>query len=146
MMRLAILLPAAALVLSACSPPAEIEAHDAYVRLAAVKGNPAAAYFTLHGGAEDATLMEVGTTVAIKTEMHESMKSGAGMTMKPIASLPLPAQGTLTFAPGGKHVMLFDVNPGIKRGSTVPLTFTFTNGQRVQYKAVAIGAGDPAPE
>ncbi|MGY4397752.1 copper(I)-binding protein [Sphingomonas sp. UYAg733] len=151
MMRLATLLPAAALVLSACSPPAEIEAHDAYVRLAAVKGNPAAAYFTLQGGAEDATLMSVGTTVAIKTEMHESMKSsagkaGAGMTMKPIADLPLPALGTLTFAPGGKHVMLFDVNPGIKRGSTVPLTFTFTNGRRVEYKAVAIGAGDPAPE
>ncbi|MGH6616521.1 copper chaperone PCu(A)C [Sphingomonas sp.] len=145
-MRLAILLSAAALVLSACSAPAEIEARDGYVRLAAVKGRPAAAYFTLHGGAADATLMSVDSTVAIKSEMHESMKAGAGMTMKPIQDLPLPAQGTLAFTPGGKHVMLFDVNPGIKPGSVVPLTFTFTSGQRVSYKARAIGAGDPAPE
>ncbi|MES2057030.1 MAG: copper chaperone PCu(A)C, partial [Pseudomonadota bacterium] len=86
------------------------------------------------------------STVAIKAEMHESMKAGAGMTMKPISDLPLPAGGEIKFAPGGKHVMLFDVNPGIKRGSLVPLTFTFLNGQRVEHKAVAIAAGDSAPE
>jgi copper(I)-binding protein len=145
-MRPAILLTAAALTLSACQQPKEIEVRDGFVRLAAVKGNPAAAYFTLHGGAEDATLMSVGSTVAIKAEMHESMKMGAGMTMKPIGDIPLPASGEIKFAPGGRHVMLFDVNPGIKPGAAVPLTFTFTNGQRVDYRARAIGAGDPVPE
>jgi hypothetical protein len=27
----------------------------------------------------------------------------------------------------------------------VPLLFTFADGQRITYKATAVGAGDPAP-
>ncbi|MEG3123484.1 copper chaperone PCu(A)C [Sphingomonas sp. GB1N7] len=131
--------------LAGCSPPAQIAAEGAYVRLSAVPRNPAAAYFTLKGGPADVTLMSVESTVAIRSEMHESMKSGTMMSMKPIQPVPLPAHGEVKFAPGGKHVMLFDMNPGIKRGSKVPLLFTFTNGQRVRTNAIAIAAGDPPP-
>ena len=136
----------AVLSLGACSPPAELDADHAYVRLPAVKGNPAAAYFTLHGGASDVTLISVGSTVAIKAEMHESMKSGNMASMKALGELAVPAEKTIEFAPGGRHVMLFDMNPGIKRGSIVPLTFQFGNGVRFERKAVAISAGDPPPK
>ena len=144
-MRLLPSLLLATLPLAACSPPKTISIENAYVRLPAVPRNPAAAYFTLHGGAEDATLIMVGTTVAIRAEMHESMKSGNMASMKPLPQIALPADATLAFAPGGKHVMFFDMNPGIKRGSIVPLLFTFSNGQRVSAKAIAIAAGDPPP-
>ena len=66
-------------------------------------------------------------------------------SMKPIQQVRVPAGSDLVFAPGGKHVMLFDVNPGIKPGSPVPLLFTFADGQRITYKATAVGAGDGAP-
>lgn len=134
------------LALAACSPPPQIDADAAYVRLPAVKGNPAAAYFTVHGGTADTALFSVSSPVAIRAEMHESMKSGAMTSMKPIGQVPLPAKSTLVFGPGGRHVMLFDINPGIKRGSKVPLTFTFSNGLRFERKAIAIAAGDPPPK
>ena len=134
------------LALGGCSRPALLDADHGYVRLPAVKGNPAAAYFTLHGAAADATLISVGSPVAIRAEMHESMKSGSMSSMKPIQQIAVPANATLEFAPGGRHVMLFDLNPVVKRGSIVPLTFQFGNGVRFERKALAIGAGDPPPE
>ncbi|MFA6114340.1 MAG: copper chaperone PCu(A)C [Sphingomonas sp.] len=137
------------LALAGCESPKEIHVTNAWVRLAAVPRGPAAAYFTLHGGPADATLVSVTSDVSIRAEMHESMTSGslAGSmaSMKPIQQVALPAGGEIAFAPGGKHVMLFDVNPGIKPGAPVPLLLTFADGQRVTYKATAVGAGEGAP-
>ena len=133
------------LALAGCGSPKEMHVSNAWVRLAAVPRGPAAAYFTLHGGPADATLVSISSDVAIRAEMHESMTSGAMTSMKPIQQFRVPAGSDLVFAPGGKHVMLFDVNPGIKPGSPVPLLFTFADGQRITYKATAVGAGEGAP-
>lgn len=129
--------------LAACSAPPELSVDDAWVRLNAVPSRPAAAYFTLHGGAADATLINVTTDVAVRSEMHESMSGG----MKPLASVAVPATGKVAFRPGGRHVMLFNVNPGIRPGERrMLLTFTFSDGTRIQRKAQVLGAGDPAPQ
>ena len=143
-MRITVLL-AAFLALGACEGPKEIHVSSAWVRLPTAPGRPAAAYFTLHGGATDATLISVSSEVAIKAEIHETGRSGNMSSMKPIGQLPLPAGSDLVFAPGGKHVMLFDVNPRIKPSALAPLLFTFADGRRVVYKATVIGAGDAPP-
>jgi periplasmic copper chaperone A len=148
MRRLSVLLLAtlpAALPLASCGKPQAITIDHAWVRLAAVPKNPAAAYFTIHGGSKDETLVSVDTAVSIRSEMHESMDTGGMSTMKPIASVPIPAGGTVTFAPGGKHVMFFDMNPGITPGTRVPMLFTFADGERIEISGRGIGAGDPAP-
>jgi periplasmic copper chaperone A len=135
-----------AVALAGCSQPKELYVSDAWVRLPAAAGRPAAAYFTLHGGAADATLITVSTDVAIKTELHETRTEGGRTTMAPLPSIPVPARGTVPFAPGGRHVMLFDVNPGVKPGGTMTLTFSFSNGLRIQQDASVIAAGSPAPK
>ena len=135
----------AALCVAGCSPPPTLSVDKAYVRLAAAPGRPAVAYFTIHGGTADRVLIDVSSDVSIKSEMHESMTSGAMATMKPIDQVPVRAGSAVTFAPGGKHVMLFDVNPSIKAGQRVLLTFTFSNNQRIEFNAPAIPAGAPAP-
>jgi len=71
---------------------------------------------------------------------------GAMATMRPIAAIPLPANGTIRFAPGGRHVMMFGLNPTLTPGASTLLTFAFADGSRLQRKAWAIGAADPAPE
>jgi len=134
------------LALAACNKPKVITISNAWVRLSAVQKNPAAGYFTIHGGGKDATLVNVWSAVAIRTELHESMSSGGMSSMKPIAGVAIPAGQTVTFAPGGKHVMLFDMNPSITPGTRVPLLFVFADGQRIETSARGIGAGDPAPQ
>jgi copper(I)-binding protein len=142
------LLPAiGALLLTGCLAPDEISIDDAWVRLAAVKGNPAAAYFTVHGGPTDATIIAAYSDVSIKSEMHESMGGGGMASMKPLSSVRVPANTDVAFKPGGKHVMLYDMNPGIVPGGRpVLITLSFADGTRLSRKAVVYGAGDPGPE
>lgn len=120
---------------------------DAWVRLPAVAGRPAAAYFTLHAGAVDTTLTGVTTDAAIRTELHETRAAanGRGMTMAALRSVAVPANGSVGFVPGGRHVMLFDIDPRVRAGGTITLALTFSDGRRIQQQARVIGAGDPPP-
>ena len=138
---------AAVVALAGCAQPAQLSVDGAWVRLAAVKGRPAAAYFTIHGGPTDATLINVTTDVAIRAEMHESMASGGVSSMKPIARVAIPAKTEIVFAPGGRHVMLFDMNPGIIPGDRrITFTFSFADGTRILQNATVVGAGDTGPK
>ena len=137
---------AVAVTLAACGQPKQIFVDQAWVRLAAVPGRPAAAYFTLHGGKTDATLLTVTSPVTIRSELHETTSQNGAMSMRPIGRVALPASSKVAFAPGGKHVMLFDVNPGIKPGADVPMRFTFADGLQIEYNAKAIAAGDAPPK
>lgn len=138
---------AAAVLLSGCQQPSEVGADGAWVRLPAVNGRPGAAYFTLRGGSQPATLLAVSAPFAVRTELHESMAGHEGMmSMAPIKDVAVPAGATVAFAPGGKHVMLFDIAPTLKPGERAPLTLAFADGKKLEVQAVVVGAGDPAPK
>lgn len=136
---------AAALLVAGCGEPAELAADGAWVRLPAVGGRPGAAYFTLHGGSSADTLLAVTTPAALRAELHESMAHGGVTHMQPLRDVAVPANGTLAFAPGGRHVMLFDLGPKVKPGTTVPLALSFAGGKRLAVQAKVVGPGDPAP-
>ena len=144
-MRRAIFLGLSALVgaaaLTGCSQKPELYAEEGWVRLAAVPGRPAAAYFVVHGGPKPLDLISVSSDVAITSEMHED-----GMAMKKVDTVPIPAGGTVAFQPGGRHVMLYDMNPGVKPGRILSLLLTFSDGTRLRQGARVIGAADPAPQ
>ena len=145
-MRTVLTLGFIAATLAGCGQPKQLYIDHAWVRLAAVPSNPAAAYFNIHGGPAAATLINVSTDVAIRTEMHQSMAKDGMAAMAPLRQLAIPAGAKVEFGPGGRHVMLFDVNPGIKPGSTVTFTFSFADGTRILQDAGVIAAGDPAPK
>ncbi|MCC2979403.1 copper chaperone PCu(A)C [Sphingomonas sp. IC4-52] len=146
MFRAAAALAIAAAALTGCAPEKQLYISDAWVRLAAVEGRPAAGYFTIHGGPAEATLVSVRTDMAVRTELHESKAAdGGGMTMDSIDQVPVPALQQVRFVPGGKHAMLFGVNPAVKPGGTLTFTFTFADSTRIQQNARVIAAGDPAP-
>ena len=46
-------------LLASCNTAPDAAVTDATVRIPAVKGNPGAAYFTLHGGEKDRTLVKI---------------------------------------------------------------------------------------
>lgn len=132
---------ALALMLAGCGKPAAVSVDGAWIRLPAVPGRPGAAYFTLHGGPADATLIAVASPRARKAELHESMANG----MRPVAGVVLPAGGIASFAPGGRHVMLFDLDPRLPPGSSAPLTLSFADGRTLGTTATVVGAADAAP-
>ena len=47
--------------------------------------------------------------------------------------------------PGGRHVMLYGLDPAIKPGTAIPLRFGFAGGQTAEAEAKTVPAGDGAP-
>jgi periplasmic copper chaperone A len=132
-----------AFALSGCGQKNVLAVDGAWVRLSATPRGPAAAYFTVHGGPKADRLMEVSSPVAIRAELHENMKSGGMASMKPIeGGIEVPAGGTIEFKPGGRHVMLYYVNPGILPPRTLEMTFSFASGERIIVDAMVARAGD----
>lgn len=135
----------AAITLAGCGGPADLSVDDAWVRLPAVPGRPAAAYFTITGGPRPRTLVRVTADYAVRAELHRSMMAGGRMTMRPLSSVAVPAGEEIAFEPGGRHVMLYDLNPRAKPGATTLLTLTFDDGFRIYRKAFIVSAGTETP-
>lgn len=138
-MKLSYLAPFAALALVACNQGPASTAQESAVAgqlsvtggklvLPAVAGNPGAAYFTAtNGTAQPASLTGATVERTTKAEMHET----SGGSMAPLTALTVGPGATVTFEPGGKHVMVFGVPKSLQPGGTVKLTLTFAGGQTV---------------
>ncbi|MEM8697044.1 MAG: copper chaperone PCu(A)C [Pseudomonadota bacterium] len=118
---------------------------NAWVRLPAVDGRPAAAYFDLNGGEAGDTLLAIDSERVENIELHETVMEDGAMRMRPIMSAEIPAGGTLSFEPGGMHGMLFGVDPEITPGTSLTLNFRFNGGRDVSVDAVTIAAGEEPP-
>lgn len=132
--------------LAACGGIGEPAVTDAWVRLPAVEGRPAAAYFEFTAGRDAAVLTGITTPLATRAELHETIRQDDGaMSMAAIREVQVAPAETIRFEPSGKHVMLFGVTAGAAPGATAPLTLRFADGSTVQTEAKLVGAGDPAP-
>lgn len=144
-----------AAALAGCAPSSgntNVEVEDAWVRLPAVPGRPAAAYFHIRTDLGPTTLVRVDSPAAGRAEMHESMSHGGMEAMTPLPKVVIPYDGVETFEPGGRHVMLYDLDPQVKAGGTMPLRLYFAeprapNDDRAPYMvdAKVVGPADPAP-
>jgi periplasmic copper chaperone A len=113
----------------------EVDVEHAIVTLPAVAGRPGAAYFTLEAYRDGIRLLGVSSPRARRAEMHE-----AGM--RPAAEILLPVGRRAVFAPGGRHVMLFDLDPALRPGDIVPLRFSFAGATDLTAEAEARRPGD----
>ena len=122
-----------------------------YVRLAATNERPSAGYFKVKGGKKSVTLVAVTADLAQRVEMHETIsetisgnrrKNGnadgnpggnAIISMREIRSAPVPAKGELVFSPGGKHLMIWNINEAAIRAGKLPMVFIFTNNDRIIF-------------
>lgn len=87
---------------------------------------PSGGYFTLHnGGVGKITLSAVESPACGMLMMHKSSNGG----MEHVMALDVAPGETLTFAPGGYHLMC--MNSKLKPGASVPVTFTFRQGAKL---------------
>ena len=98
-----------------------------YIEMGATPDRPAAGYFTIKGGPRDVELMAVSSDLAQRVEMHETVKEDGVVSMKPLVSAPVPAKGELQFKPGGKHLMIWNINGAAVRAGKLPMIFVFSN-------------------
>jgi len=92
------------------------------------------------------TLVSVQSPLAGEVQIHQSSMAGGMASMKQLKTLPLPAGGAVTFAPGGYHLMFLKLTKAVKIGDAVPATLVFASGSRVKASFVAqIGPPAAAP-
>ena len=133
------------LLLPACSrgPEAlQVTVEDAVVTLPAVAGRPGAAYFTLRTDRDPTRLVAVGSPSAGRIELHETMARGGMSRMAPLRDAAFTPDAPLVFRAGGRHAMVFGLDPRLRVGDRVRLTFRFDPAAAVTAEAEVRGPGD----
>jgi len=88
-----------------------------------------AVYITVRNtGAIPDALVGASSDAAEVVELHETIRDGEVMRMRPVGKLALPPGATLEMKPGGLHIMLIRLKRALHAGDTVPLTLTFEHG------------------
>ena len=126
------------MVLAGCggSDPAPANGFAPVIRLPAVMGRPGSGYFDLRIAGDHGALLSVTSPQAGRIEMHETMTAGAMVSMRPLARIPVRDGEMLSFRPGGRHLMVYDLRPGVAAGDTIELVFHFERGGTQSLGAV----------
>jgi copper(I)-binding protein len=111
------------------------------VRLAAVPGRPAAGYFDYRVAGDRGALISVSSPQAGRVEMHETMNMDGMSEMRPLDRIAVRDGETLHFAPGGRHLMLFDISRDVAAGGRIGLILHFERGEPVTLSATLVPTG-----
>jgi periplasmic copper chaperone A len=90
---------------------------------------PAAGYFTLSNlMATPRKLVGAASPACATLMLHQSIDQGGQERMVMVNSVPVPAQGKVSFAPGGYHLMCMSPTTAMRPGQSVPVTLRFADG------------------
>jgi periplasmic copper chaperone A len=130
----------------------EVKAGDLVITQAWSRATPSGAkigsgYLTIEnkGSAPD-RLIGGSADVAGKVQVHEMATTNGVMTMRPLDNgLTIEPGKTVKLAPGGYHLMLFDLKSPLKQGDKVPLTLEFEKAGKVKLSLDVQGIGAQGP-
>jgi copper(I)-binding protein len=96
-------------------------------------------------------LLSASSPAAATVELHRHlMRADGSMAMVHVDRLAIPAHGAVTCAPGGYHLMLFNLAQPLVAGTHIPLMLTFAHAGTVTTTAVvgdiaAMGFNEASP-
>ena len=112
------------ILLSACEANESVAIMDNWVRANAPGQSVAAAYMTLLS-VQDSTMIKAEADIAGSVEIHSMKMENGVMKMRMLEELPLKAGKAEKLAPGGFHLMLFDLKKPLIAGENVKFTLSF---------------------
>ncbi|HUW27149.1 MAG TPA: copper chaperone PCu(A)C [Sulfuriferula sp.] len=108
---------------------ADVKVENVWMR-ATVPGQQVAGAYMDITSPENARLVGVQSPAAGSMEIHLMRMHHGVMEMREIKVLPLPKGKTVKLAPGGFHLMLFDLKQSFKTGETVPIKLTIETANK----------------
>lgn len=105
---------------------------DAWVRSTNAGQEVGAAYMTLTS-AEDASLSSVTSDVSNSVEIHSMSMENGVMKMRMLDKLALTARKPYALAPGGYHLMLFDLKKPLTAGEQVNFVLYFETKNKLKF-------------
>jgi len=135
----------AAWALAACSQDSDskINIEEPFAHETIGLGTTGAAYMLIqNSGAGPDRLIAAATPNAGSTELHTHIKDGDTMRMRKVDGIDIPAGEIVALAPGGLHVMLFDLAAPLAAGDMIPLNLTFENAGDMTIDVSIVPTGD----
>jgi copper(I)-binding protein len=139
-------------LLAAPARAQEVKAGDLVITQAWARATPGGAkigggYVTIENkGAAPDRLMGGSADVAGKVGVHEMAMNNGVMTMRPLdKGLTIEPGKTVKLAPGGYHLMMFDLKNPLKQRDKVPVTLEFEKAGKVQISLDVQGIGAQGP-
>lgn len=134
--------PLTALLLSSTLLSAQIMAHDhtladlhiqhPWSRALPPVAPTGAAYMVIENRGNTAdTLKGASTPIAGYTELHEHVHQDDLMKMQRVDNVIIAPGEQVEFAPGGYHVMLFELKEPLVAGNSYPMTLTFEHAGEI---------------
>lgn len=122
--------------------PATVHVEHATVDVPPLPEQAAVRMEVVNGTAQDDELVEARSSVADHVSIHRSDTDAAGRaTMTAVARLSVPARSTVTFEPGGLHVMLTGIHRPLEVGERIPLRLRFERAGWVQAQVAVQAPG-----
>lgn len=118
---------------SAANSQDSVTIKDAWVRPTNPGQEVGAAYMTFLS-TQDATLIRVESDVTKSVEIHNMSMENGVMKMRMMETLPLVAGKPYNLAPGGFHLMLFDLKKPLNIGDKVNFALTFKSKNKHEFK------------
>ncbi len=107
-----------------------------------IPARPAGGYFTLaNASGTPRTLVGADSPACGSLMLHRSMHQGGVERMAMVRSVPVPAHGKVSFAPGGYHLMCLSPSKEVAPGRSVPVTLRFADGGSITAAFPVRGPG-----
>ena len=150
--RILALTAVAITVLAAPARAEDVKAGDLVITQAWTRATPNGAkigggYVTIENkGTTPDRLVGGAGDIAGKVEIHEMAMDNGVMKMRPIdKGLTIEPGKTVKLAPGGYHLMMFDLKAPLKQGDKVPVTLQFEKAGKVSVTLDVQCGGAQAP-
>ena len=141
-----------ALLLVAPASAEDVKAGDLVITQAWTRATPNGAkigggYLTIENkGTAPDRLVSGSGDVAGKIEVHEMSMDNGVMKMRALdKGLTIEPGKTVKLAPGGYHLMMFDLKAPLKQGDKVPVTLEFEKAGKVSVSLDVQAVGAQAP-
>ncbi len=116
-------------------PQGSLQFDNAWVRPPIAGRTTTAAYCDVTNRTDVAVVITgfASDNPGIRVELHETTDDGGMMRMRPLARVTIPPRATISFVPGGKHLMLFGFDGSdaevklaatLDGGESLPVVFT----------------------
>ena len=106
-----------------------------------VPTRPAAGYFKLDNSTDAAIeLIGASSSGCGQLMLHRSRNVNGVETMHPVKSVQVAAHGSVSFTPGGYHLMCMSPAATLSPGKNVPITLKFADGKTITADFAVHGA------
>ena len=123
--------------MNASAAGADIQVQDPWVLAAPPNVKVFAAYMKIKNtGGKPKTLVGVSSPVFGQVGIHQSVIHENMVHMEQLKELAIPPHTSVTLKPGGSHLMLMDAKKPLRAGDKIPMTLTFSNGEKIVAKAI----------